>query len=83
MTVAFAFLGAAYTPVWDKVQDIHVTATVAPTRSPTDYSVRVSFDRYMTNNRGEQWRTELIQDPRIYQDFFAKLRNSSTIAKSL
>jgi len=83
LTVAFAVLGAAYQPTWDKVQDIHVTAVVAPTRSPADYSIRVSFDRYMTNNRGEQWRTELIQDPAIYQEFFDKLSFSSTLAKRL
>jgi len=79
LTVAFAVLGAAYTPTWDKTQEIHVTTVVAPTRSLSDYSVRVSFDRYLTNNQGVQWRTELIQDPAIYQDFFNKLFHSSTL----
>ncbi len=73
LTVAFALMGVASRPTWDKTQEIHVTTVVTPTRSPTDYSVRVSFDRYLTNNHGEQWRTELIQDPAIYQEFFKKL----------
>lgn len=73
LTVALAMLGAIHTPVWDKSQSIHVTSVVAPTRATGRFSVRVSFDRYLTNNHGVQWRAELIEDAAIYREFFERL----------
>ncbi len=83
LTVAFALLGTAYNPVWDKTQEIHVTTVVAPAQSSGAYSIRVSFDRYITNNQGTLWRTELIHDPVIYQEFFAKLSHGTTLARAM
>ena len=73
LTIAFAVLGAAYSPVWDKDQSIHVTSVVTPTRDDKRFGVRVSFDRYLTNNQGVQWRAELIEDAAIYREFFERL----------
>ena len=82
LTVVFALLGAAYNPVWDKYQKIHVTTTVVPAESRGQYAVRVSFDRYIWNNQGLLWRTELVSEPKIYQEFFEKLGHGRALTAS-
>lgn len=80
MTVAFALIGAYYVPSWDKEQKINVTTTVAPGSGPGEFAIRVSFDRYLWNNHGLLWKTELIQDPTIYQEFFSRLNHGRAVA---
>ena len=58
---------------YDVSQDIHVTFVASPTAGGDD--VRVSFDRYITNNQG-MLHTELVTDPKVYQQFFDKLETS-------
>lgn len=81
LTIAMAALGVANNPTWDKTQAIHVTFVVAPTDSPNTQEVRVSFDRYVTNNHGVLWRTELVTDPKIYSDFYDRLTHGMSLEK--
>lgn len=76
LMVLFAAVGSAYTPTWDKDQSIHVTLVTTPAENSKQVEVRVSFDRYLTNNHGQHWRAELILDEKIYQEFFDKLSSA-------
>jgi hypothetical protein len=73
LSLVAAALGAYSNPTWDESQAIHVTLVATPVENSGSVEVRVSFDRYITNNHGLLWRTELIQDQKIYQEFFDKL----------
>lgn len=73
LTVFAALLGVYHNPTWDTEQTIFVTLITAPIAGSEASEVRVSFDRRMTNNYGQQWRTELVRDQQIYQEFFNKL----------
>lgn len=73
LTVAFAALGAINNPTWDETQEIHVTVVASPVGSSTARDVRVSFDRYITNNHKQLWKTELVVDRQIYHTFFDRL----------
>jgi hypothetical protein len=81
LTIAMAALGAAYSPTWDKTQSIHLTLVVSPVGRSGTQEVRVSFDRYITNNHGDLWRTELITDPVIYQQFYDRLNQGLTLER--
>ena len=39
-------------------------------------TIRITFQRTVWNNRGEISRTESLEDPTLYQEFFAKLSKS-------
>ncbi len=75
--IALAFIGAllgAYTnPMWDKEQTIFVTLVATPIEGSGETEVRALFDRRIVNNHGQLWRSELIEDQEIYQEFFRKL----------
>jgi hypothetical protein len=73
LTVLAAAAGRYYDPTYDESQSIHATLVATPIKNSGTVEVRVSFDRYLTNNHGLLWRTELIDDPKIYQEFFDKL----------
>lgn len=73
LTVLAAALGTYHQPTWDREQSIFVTLITSPLGNAQASEVRVSFDRRITNNYGQMWRTELILEPSIYQDFFSKL----------
>jgi hypothetical protein len=77
LTVLLAAMGSAHHPVWDKTQDIHITVVATPIENSKQIEMRVSFDRYLTNSDGLQWRAELIKEPDIYQEFFDKLSQSA------
>src|SRR6185437_11031078 len=81
LTIALAALGAAYNPTWDKTQSIHLTLVISPVGQNGPQEIRVSFDRYITNNHGELWRTELVDDPLIYQQFYDRLNQGLTIER--
>ncbi len=76
LTVAAAIGGVASNPVYDEKQSIHVTLVVSPAAGGTAEDVRVSFDRYITNNLGQLWRTELVDDPKIYSEFYDRMSQS-------
>lgn len=73
LTLIAAALGVYAQPTWDESQSIHVTLVATPIENSQSFEIRVSFDRYITNNHGQLWRTELIEDQQIYQEFFDKL----------
>lgn len=75
-TVLLALLGSYHDPVWDESQRITVTLVVSPIENSKQVDVRVSFDRVLTNNKGVQWRAELINDKAIYKEFFEKFSSS-------
>lgn len=76
LTIMFAALGTSYDAAWDKEQSIKVTLSVTPAPDGKQVDVRASFDRILTNNKGIQWRAEILSDAKIYQEFFLKLSQS-------
>lgn len=77
LTVLAALAGSYHQPTWDKEQKIVVTLVTTPIKNSKQIEARVSFDRRLTNNQGQLWRTELILDAPIYQEFFEKLSKSA------
>lgn len=77
LTLMLAALGSAHNPVWDKSQDIVLVLTTNPVENSSQTDIRVSFDRRLTNNYGHLWRSELILDEKIYQEFFDKFSQSA------
>lgn len=73
LAIGLMLLGAPYSPTWDETQSIHVTLVISPDAGGRAEQARVSFDRYITNNHGALWRTELVDDPKIYQDFYDRM----------
>lgn len=76
LTIAAALLGVHVQPTWDTEQTIFVTLVTTPIENAKQVEVRVSFDRRMTNNYGQQWRAEVLMEAGIYQEFFDKLSQS-------
>ena len=72
LSVALALLGAYVAPTWDKEQTIRATVVLTPLENSSQTDVRIFFDRLLTNNHGDLWRSEIILEPEIYQEFFAK-----------
>lgn len=77
VTILLALLGSHHNPTWDKSQNIVVTVITMPIENSNQTDVRVAFDRRITNNHGDLWRTELILDQKIYQEFFEKFSKSA------
>ena len=61
--------------VYDTEQKIYTTLVSTKSRESTGYNVRISFARIIWNNMHEA-RTEKIEDPKIYREFFDKLSES-------
>jgi hypothetical protein len=76
VTVVLALLGAYANPTWDKEQTIEVTLVATPVENSKQVEVRTAFDRVLTNNHGQKWRAELIEDEALYRGFFEKLSKS-------
>lgn len=72
LSLALALLGSYQPPDWDKDQTIIVMVVTNPAGSGGQLDVRVSFDRTIRTHQGLT-RTERLDDPAIYQGFFAKL----------
>jgi len=77
ISLVFAAMGSVVIPTWDQSQKIVVTLTTSPVVNTTQTDVRVSFDRRLTNNHGDLWRSEVILDEKIYQEFFDKFSKSA------
>ena len=73
VAVLAGLFGSYHNPTWDKEQSIYVTLIASPIANSRMTEVRALFDRRLTNNHGLLWRTELIEDPEIYQEFYDKL----------
>ena len=77
LSVFMLALGVAHNPVWDKEQDIFVNLVSTPIANSDQIEVRISFERRLTNNHGQLWRSELILEPEIHQEFFNNLSQST------
>ena len=73
LTVLMGLLGSTHNPTWDKEQSIYVTLFVSPIANSPMTEVRALFDRRLINNYGQLWRTELIENPEIYQEFYDEM----------
>ena len=73
LAVLVGLFGSYHSPTWDKEQSIYVTLIASPIANSRMTEVRALFDRRLTNNHGQLWRTELIEDPEIYQEFYNEL----------
>ena len=61
--------------VYDTEQKIYTTLVSTKSRESKGYNIRISFARVIWNNMHES-RSEKIEDPKIYQEFFDKLSQS-------
>jgi hypothetical protein len=77
--VVMGLLFGAGAMQYDVSQDIHATLVAAPAGAG-QVDVRVSFDRFITDNKG-MLHTQLVTDPKLYQQFFDKLQTSLSIEK--
>lgn len=76
ITVLAALAGSSHTPTYDESQKIKATLMVSKVDEGAS-EVRIFFDRQITNNLGQLWKADLIKEPEIYQEFFAKLSQSA------
>lgn len=81
ISVLGALAGVAIEPVWDKDQTINVTMVETPVLASQQVDVRVSFDRAVRNTKNV-YRSELILEPKIYQEFYEKLMKSLFLEKA-
>ena len=72
LTVGLALLGVQHRPVWDTDQVIRATLTTRPV-GPQEASLRVSFERIVTNNQGAT-RVEELTAPEFSTGFFEQVR---------
>jgi len=72
LMVGLALFGVQYNPTWDTDQVIRTTLSTAPV-GPQDYALRVSFERIVTNNRGQS-RVEELAAPEFSTGFFEQIR---------
>lgn len=77
LSIGLALFGVYHQPLWDKEQDIVVNLVTMPIENSAKTEVRVSFERLLTNNHGQLWRTEVILDEEIYQEFFSLFAQSA------
>lgn len=77
ITILAAIGGSSHNPTWDKDQVIRTSIMVIPIENSKQIDVRVSFAREITNNHGQLWRTEVILEPELYQEFFRKFSQST------
>ena len=58
----------------DQKQKIRVSLVTRPVGDEAKHiNIRVTFQRIVWNDRGEISRREFLDDPKMYQEFFAKL----------
>ena len=73
LAVGLAILGVGYSPVWDTDQVIRATLTTRPLGAG-EVSLRISFERVVTNNQGRSFAEELTA-PEFSIGFFEKVRS--------
>lgn len=74
--IAFSFM-AAFAGVavpWDHKQKIRASLVTAPTGAANaSTAVRITFQRTVWNTQGQVTKTEPLDEPRFYQEFFERL----------
>jgi hypothetical protein len=76
LAVIVAVLTRVATPV-DKLQKIRVSLVSRPHgENGQRTAVRVTFQRIVWNNQGQVSKTEPLDDPKLYQEFYDKLSKS-------
>jgi hypothetical protein len=79
--ILVAALTGAVMPI-DKEQLVRASLVTTPIhvgdadKTAFQTAVRVTFQRIVTNDRGQVSRLEFINDPKLYQEFFEKLSKS-------
>jgi len=74
--VLIALLGGGAMPV-DKEQKMRASVVTRPSGEQGGYiAVRVTFQRIVWNTRGQVTKSESLNDPAIYKEFFDKLSKS-------
>lgn len=61
---------------YDKDQKIKASLVTRPVGNGRSTAVRVTFQRYVWNTRGQVSRIEGLNDPQLYREFFDKLSQS-------
>jgi hypothetical protein len=77
LALMFAVLGVQYNPVWDKDQTIELTLVLTPVENASQTDVRASFARHLRNNHGQLWRSEIVLEPELYQEFFQRFAQAT------
>jgi hypothetical protein len=73
LTIGLALLGVQYNPIWDTDQVIRATITTRPT-GREEVTLRVSFERIVTNNQGAS-RAEALTEAEFSSGFFDRVRS--------
>lgn len=73
ITVVAALFLVAVVPAWDQDQTIRATVTTRPLAASQGATLRITFERRVTNNQGGS-RYEALGTPELYQEFFTLLR---------
>jgi hypothetical protein len=69
--------GGQADPVWEKQQKIRVSVATRRSGDGRAMVARVTFQRVIWNTKDQVSRTETIDDPEIYQEFFRKLSKAT------
>lgn len=77
LTILAALAGSQHNPTWDESQVIKSNIVITPIENSEQIDVRVSFVREITNNYGQLWKSEVILEPELYQEFFQKFSQST------
>ena len=73
--ILVALLGGGAMPI-DKVQKMRASVITRLNEDGTSMLVRVTFQRVVWNTQGQVSKSESMNDPEIYQEFFSKLSKS-------
>ena len=71
-SIALAVLTGAVMP-WDDKQLIRASVVTRKAQDRNGYAVRLTMQRVVWNTRGQVVRTEALDEPDLYRDFFHKL----------